>query len=174
MQQLGERSEKMRETALLIPRSGEGRSSLWWRLCWIRFSLVAHGGAWASRDLPCSLSQCQSRQMYLEGGCSLYRACATAGGCQELWPVGKLHGNSSWRTLHRKNNTCWSNSWRTASVGGTPYWNWGGGFGGRNSKGEMLQVNVKRPQLLLPVPLPCLWGGGGRRIWSELEPGKKD
>lgn len=147
MQQLWERSEKMREK----PCWYQGQEkvalpcSLWWSPCWNGFSLAAHGGAWGSRGLPCSLSQCQSSWMYPEGGCSLYRVCHS-----RLLPGAVTRGETTLKQsvpVHCRKDTCWSNSWRTASVGGTPHWNREGGVEEGAAEEKCCEVTT--------TPFPC-------------------
>lgn len=109
------------------------------------------------------------RWMYREGGCSLYRVYATAGCCQELWPVGKLHWNSSWRTVYCKKGYMLEQFLKNCICGRDPTLE----QGRRMCRKKQQRRNVmKWPQPFFRVPLPCLWGGGGRRIWGELELGK--
>lgn len=172
MQQLWERSEKMGETALLIPRWGEGGASL---------QPVVK--TMLKQIFPCSPWRCIGKQgSTLQpvpvpelGGCTLKGAVAYIESMPQLLSGAVTCGESTLKqflkdcTLQKgymlqqflKNCICGRDP---TLEQGRRMWR----------KKQQRRNVIKWPHLLFPFLLPCLWGGGDRRVGNELGPGKED
>jgi len=165
---------------------------------------AAHGGPRWTRSPPAALGEPHAGA----GGClkeavTLWRTCAGAGSCQDLWPcvesipgwsrfAGRICdpvGNPCWSSLFLKDCILWQGPTleqfmgRThvgavcgglSPMGGTPGWSRVRVWGALPLRRKEWQTQLVTNWLHPPFSVPlCCLERGGREMGSEVEPGKK-